>query len=62
MRDIIIHIEDYNGNELMSFRVRSVGNFMRLRDLHDCNVVDRYDNEDGDTIFIIQSKNETSWR
>ena len=58
MRDFIIQIEDYNGNELMSFRIRSVGEFTRLCDLHDCNVVDKYTNEDGDTIFRIQSENQ----
>ena len=58
MGDFIIQIEDYNGNEVMSFRIRGASYLMRLRDLHDCNVVDKYTNEDGDTIFRIQSENQ----
>ena len=58
MRDFIIQIEDYNGNELMSFRMRGASDLMRLRDLHDCNLADVDTNEDGDTIFIIQSEDE----
>ncbi len=58
MRDFIIQIEDYNGNDIMSFRIRGASDLMRLRDLHDCNLADKYANEDGDTIFIIQSENQ----
>ena len=58
MRDFIIQIEDYNGNELMSFRIRKVGEFTRLRDLHDCVIVDKYQTEDDTTIIRIQSENE----
>lgn len=57
MRDFIIKIEDYNGNELMSFRVRSVSEFAGLRDLHDCNLVDTYNNED-DIIYVLQLENQ----
>ena len=58
MRDFIIQIEDYNGNELMSFRTRSVGEFTKLRDLHDCVIVDEYQTEDDTTIYVIQSENQ----
>ena len=58
MNDFIIQIEDHNGNELMSFRIRGRECLLPLwlRDLDNCNVVDKYNNEDGDTIFIIQLK------
>ena len=42
----------------MSFRMRGASDLMRLRDLHDCNLADVDTNEDGDTIFTIQSEDE----
>ena len=58
MRDFIIQIEDYNGNDVMSFKIRGASYLRQLRDLDNCNLVDKYNNEDGDTIFIIQSEDE----
>ena len=58
MRDFIIQIVDYNGNDIMSFRICGVSDLMRLRDLHDCSLADTDTNEDGDTIFRIQSEDE----
>jgi hypothetical protein len=53
MRDFIIQVEDYNCNKLMSFRIRSVGEFTKLRDLHNCNLAYEYNNEDDTTVYVF---------
>ena len=56
MRNFIIQIEDYNGNELMSFKMRGASDFKQFRYLHDCVIVDKYQTEDDTTVYIIQQE------